>query len=416
MARSTVFRYKDHDRDAQAVGRALNVRAVLLGRVSQRDKRVVLNVELVSVADGSQLWGEQYDRNFAEMGAVEEAIAKEVAEKLRLRLTGEQKQRLGRKQTQNAEAFQLYLKGRHHWNKRTEEGLKKAIQCFEEALAIDPVYALANAGLADCYNLPHFGALSPREAGLRAKAAAVKALEIDENLAEARAALAFAKFEFDWDWAGAEREYKRAIELNPNYAPAHYGYGSYLQVLGRFDEAVAELRRAEELDPLSLIISVNVGFVHYCERRYDQAIEQYHKTLELDARFAWAHYMLGLANLEKRKSQEAITALERARHLDDSPVILAGLGHALARSGERAKAIEVLDQLQELSKERPVAAYDVATVHAGLGDKEQAFACLEKAYEDRGLWMPLLRVDPTLDSLHSDPRFTELLRRMKFPP
>jgi TolB-like protein/Tfp pilus assembly protein PilF len=416
MARSTVFRYKGRDLDAQAVGRALNVRAVLLGRVSLRDNRVLIKADLVVVADGSRLWGEDYDRDLAEVGAVEEAIAKEIAENLRLRLNSEQKKRLTKRQTQNAEAYQLYLKGRYHWNKRTEEGLKKAVQCLEEALAIDPAYALAYAGLADCYNLPHLGALTTREAGRRAKAAAVKALEFDANLAEAHASLAFAKFQFDWDWAGAESGFKRAIELNPNYARAHHAYGSYLLALGRFDEALAAIKRAEELDPLSLIINHWLAFVYYNSRRFDRAIEQCHKTLELDAQFAWAHSLLGLAYGQKGMYAEAFTALEEAWRLDEIPEFLASLGYTLAKSGQREKALKALDQLQVPLKGRPVAPYEIATIYAGLDDKEQAFACLEKAYEDRGLWLPLLRVDPMLDSLHSDPRFADLLRRMNFPP
>jgi eukaryotic-like serine/threonine-protein kinase len=416
MARSTVFRYKGCDVDAQEVGRALNVRAVLTGRVAQRDDRVIIKTDLVDVAVGSQLWGEHYDRNLAEMGAVEEAIAKSIAEKLRLRLTSEQKKRLSRRHTPNAEAYQLYLKGLYHWNKRTEEGLTKAVQCFEEALSIDPDYALAYAGLADCYNLPHFGVLSPREAYPRSKAAAAKALEFDENLAEAHAALAFARFAFDWDWAGAESGFRRAIELNPNYARARHGYSSYLLALGRFDEALAQIKRAEELDPLSLISSHFVGLVYYNSRRCDQAIKQFRKTLELDARFPWAHSALGLAYAQTGMYAEAIAALEEAWRLDESPVVLAGLGYVLAKSGQREKALKVLDQLQELATGRPVAPYDIATVYAGLDDKEQAFAWLEKAYEERGLWLPLLRVDPMLGSLHSDARFAELLRRMNFPP
>ncbi len=417
MARSTVFRYKGRDINAQEAGRALNVRAVLTGRVSQRDNRVSIKTELVNVADGSQLWGENYDRALAEMGAVEEAIAKEIAENLRLPLTSEQKKRLSRRQTQNAEAYQLYLKGRFHWNKRTEEGVKKAIQCLEEALAIDPAYALAYAGLADCYNLPHLGALLPREAGPRAKAAAAKALEIDDNLSEAHAALAFAMYTFDWDWAGTEREYERAIELNPNSARAHHGYSSYLTALARFDEALAEIQRAVQLDPLVLIISYNVGLAYFYARRYDQAIAHYHKTLELDARFPWAHCALGLTFALMGRYPEAIAAVEEAWRLEENPIILASMAYILARSGQRAKALRMLDQLQERIKGHPVAAYAYVTaiVHAGLGDKEQAFVWLQKAYDERGQWLPLLRVDPTLDSLHSDPRFAELAGRMNFP-
>jgi tetratricopeptide (TPR) repeat protein len=290
------------------------------------------------------------------------------------------------------------------------------VRCFEAALAIDPAYALAYAGLADCYNLPHLGALPPREAGRQAKAAAAKALEIDESLAEPHAALAFARFQFDWDWAGAESGFQRAIELNPNYARARHAYSSYLVAMGRFDEALAEAKRAVELDPLSLIINHNVGVAYFHARRYDHAIAHFRQTLELDAQFAWAHTGLGFSYGQKGMYPEAITALEEAWRLEESPVALAGLGYTLAISGQREQALRVLDQLQELSKAYPVAPYDMATVCAGLSDKEQAFAWLEKAYEDRGLWLPLLRVDPTLDSLHSDPRFAELLWRMNLPP
>ncbi len=412
MARSTVFRFKGKDLDPREVGRKLNVRAVLTGRLLRPGNRVLIKAELVDVADGAQLWSGQYNREFGEVFDVEEALAREIAEKLRLRLSGEQEQRLARRYTDNVEAYQLYLKGLYHWNRRTEEGLKKAIQFFERALAIDPAYALAYAGLADCFNLPHFGALAPQEAYPRAKAAAAKALEIDENLAEAHVALAFAQFAFDWDWGAAESGFQRAIELNPNYARAHHASSSYLLVMGRFDEALTEAKQAVQLDPLSLIINHHLGLVHFHARRYDQAIEQYQKTLELDAQFAWARCALGLAYGQKGMYPEAIAALEEAWHLDENPVVLAGLGYTLARSGERQKALNVLDRLQQLSKKRHVAPYDMATIYAGLGDPEQAFRWLEKAYAERGLWVPFLGVDPMFDSLRSDPRLDDLLRRL----
>ncbi len=285
MARSTVFRYKGREADPQAVGHELGVGAVLTGRVSQVGESLIISMELVDVAHGWQLWGEQYNRNPADIFALQEEIAREISGKLRLRLTGEQQQRLTKRYTESTEAYQAYLRGRYHWNKYTREGLKKGTAYFQQAIDLDPGYALAYAGLADSYYRLSNLYLPPREAMPKAKAAAMKALEIEEMLAEAHASLGLVRFWYEWDWQGAEREYKRAIELNPGYAIAPLWYGLQLMALGRFDDALAEMKRAQDLDPLSLVINTNLGGTLYRARRYDQAIEQCRRTLEIDSSF-----------------------------------------------------------------------------------------------------------------------------------
>ena len=314
LARTTVFSYKNRAVDPIKVGRELGVRAVLTGRVVEREGSLIIQADLLDVKDGSQLWGEQYHRKFSDVLAVQEEIAKQISERLRLKLTGEEQKRLTRHHTENAEAYQLYLKGRYYWNKRTAESLNKGVEYFQQAIDKDPNYALAYAGLTDSYSLlgSSTGGLSPKETFSKAKAAAVKALEIDDTLAEAHAALALVHLRYDWDWSATEREIKRAIALNPNYATTYHWYADYLVVMGRLDEAIAQIKRAQELDPLSLIINTVVGLRLYHARQYDQAIEQCQKTLEMDPNFAQAHFALGEAYEQKAKYEEAIAALQKA--------------------------------------------------------------------------------------------------------
>ncbi len=417
MERSTAFRYKGQQPDPQTVGRELKVGAVLMGRVVQRGEALIIQADLVDAVDGSQLWGEQYNRRLSDIFAVQEEIAKEISAKLMLRLTGEEKQRLTKRHTENTEAYQLYLKGRYYWNKRTEEALKKGIEYFQQAIAKDPGYALAYAGLSDSYSvLGYYNYLPPKEAYSRAKGAAAKALEIDDTLAEAHASLANLRH-YDWNWSKAERELKRAIELNPNYATAHHWYGLHLEEMGQFDRAMAEMRRAQELDPLSLIIGTAMGGSFYFARQYDQAIEQLQKTLELDPNFSWAHYLAAWAYEQKGMYEEAVTALKNALTLrGGSPEILARLGHTYAKSGRRDEAMEILDELHDLSKQGHVSSYDVAVIHVGLGDLDQAFALLERAYVERSSRLVYLNVDPLFDCLRSDPRFADLVRRLGLVP
>jgi serine/threonine-protein kinase len=421
MARSTVFHYKGKESDPQKVGHELGVRAVLAGRLLQRGDTVVVQTELVDVDKGSQLWGEQYNRKLADLFAIQEDISQEISEKLRLRLTGEEKVRLTERHVVNPEAYQLYLKGRYYWNKRTEEGFNKAIEDFDQAIEKDPNYALAHAGLADSYILlGEYGLLPPSEAYGKAREAATRALELDDTLGEAHNALAAVKANYDWDWPGAEREYKRAIELNPGYATAHQWYSEMLSWLGRHEEALAEIKRAQQLDPLSLIINTVSGRVLLLAGQNDLAIEQLRKTLEMDPNFAFAHYILGAAYLRKGAFAEAIAEFQGATTL--SPNITgykAGLGYAYGRAGKSAEARKLLSELEELSRRRYVSWLDFEAIYAGLGEKDQAFAFLEKAYEQRDyrLVTGLVYMKVTVpDPWRSDPRFQDLLRRVGLPP
>jgi eukaryotic-like serine/threonine-protein kinase len=419
MARSTVLRYKGQEIDPRKVGRDLHVDAVLTGNLIQRGETLIIKMELVKVEDGSQLWGEQYQRKFSGVLAMQAEIAKQISEKLRLKLTGEEQHRLTKVYTDNAEAYQLYLKGRYYWNRRTPESLNKSIEYFQQAADKDPNYALAYVGLADSYSLlgSPVGGGSPREKFPKAKAAALKALELDDTLAEAYASLVIVRLRYDWDWLVAEREIKRAIELNPNYSMTHLMYADYLRVMGRSDEAIAEIKRAQELEPLSLNTNAVVGVHFYFARQYDQAIEQCQKTLDLDPNFAQAHLFLGWAYVQKARYEEAIAAAKKASSLSPSDLrTVSALGHAYAVSGQTSEAVNILDQLKELSRQRYISPHDMAIIYTGLGEKEQAFAWLDKAYADRSWPLPLLKFDPRFDSLRSDPRFADLVRRIGLAP
>ncbi len=418
MARSTVFRYKGKEADPQKVGQDLRVRAVLSGRLLQRGDTLIVQAELMDVAKGSQLWGGQYNRKAADVFALQEDLSKEISEKLRLRLTGEEKQRLTKRYTANAEAYQLYLKGRYYWNKSTEEGLKKAIGYFNQASEKDPGYALAWAGLAESYAvLGDFSVLAPKETFPRAEAAATKALELDDAVAEAHAALGLVRLEYGWDWAAAEREFRRAIELNPSSPTAHQFYSWYLAAVLRIEESIVEGRRALELDPLSMFRNADLGVSLYVVHQYDRAIEQSQKTLELDPNLDYAHWSLGLAYAQKAMYQESIAHLQKAVAFSGgSPRYVAGLGYAYAVAGRRREARKILDQLNNLSKQKYVSPYFIATVYAGLGEKEKALEGLEKAYQERDNWLAYVKLEPEFDPLRSDPRFADLMRRIGLPP
>ena len=413
MARSTMFRYKGHDADPQAVGRELRVRAVLSGRLHQVGNQVGINVELVDSTDGSQLWGEQYAREIADLMKLQEEMSREIAEKLRLRLTGAEKKKLKKRTTENSEAYQLYLKGRYHWNKRTEESVKRGIGFFREAIESDPSFASAYAGLADSFvtlatNVP----LPPNDTMPTAKAAAMRAIEIDEGLADAWASLAAVRWWFDWDWSGAEEAYRRAIELNPNYATAHDGYAMLLCARGRFDEAIAQITKAGDLDPLSLIIAVHAGWPFYFARDYDAAIRRFRKALELDENFVPAQGWLGMALGQQQRYDEAIDTFERALEVERIPILMAMLAHTHAIAGNRAEAHSILATLRELSLTRYISPYDIAVVHAGLGDPRAALLQLEAAYEERSTWLVFLAIDPRLDPIREEAEFRELVDKL----
>ena len=415
MARSTVFRYKGRDADPLQVGEELGVRTVLTGRLRLFDDRLIIVTELVDTADGALLWGEQYNREQADIFAVQEEIAQEISEKLQLKLTGEEKERLAKRYTDDTEAYHLYLKGRYFWNKRTQDALEKGLDYFKQAIDTDPSYALAYSGLADSYALLGV-ALPPRDAFPRAIAASLRALEIDDTVAEAHTSFAFARMFFEWDYAGAEGEFKRAIELNPNYATAYQWYGRLLSALGRHDESISNLQMAQALDPLSLSINTGVGVSYYMARRYTDAIEQYRKTLEMDRGFAVAHEHMGSALLQAGVFDEAIKAFEAAERINENDIGLrASLGHALAVSGRKDEAEAIVAELLSASKQRYVSPYFMVELQAGLGHTDTVFEWLERCYTDHAPHMIFLNVEPKLDPLRSDPRFGNLLRRMNLP-
>ncbi|MGI8545472.1 MAG: protein kinase domain-containing protein [Aridibacter sp.] len=413
-ARSSVFRYKDKNTPPQKIGRELNVQAILNGRIVQFDNNLTLHIELVDASTEKVLWKADYNRDTTDLIALQSDIARDVSQKLQLRLSGADKQRVSKSYTENTEAYQLYLKGRFYWNKRTDEGLRKSVEYFNQAIEKDPNYALAYAGLADSYVIfPGFAVSPPKVAYPQAKAAAEKALALDETLAEAHAALGLILFAYEWNAAESSREFQRAIELNPNYATAHHWYGNQnLLYTGQFDKAIAEMKLAQEIDPLSLIVNADLGDTYFYARRYDKAIEQLKKTLELDENFYYAHYELGMAYQMKGSFAEAIAHYQKARELNDDPHVLALLVHIYAASGKRSEALKMMSELEELAKERYVPAYNLAIAYAGLKENDKAFVWLEKSYESRTSRMTILQVDPFLDNLRTDPRLNDLINRV----
>jgi serine/threonine-protein kinase len=414
IARSSAFRYKGKETDPLKAGKELGVRTVLTGRLLQRGDNLSISVELTDVRENKQLWGEQYEQKVADLLTMQHNLAKDISTNLRLKLSGAEQSRVTNHYTQNPAAYQLFLKGRFYWNERTGEALKKSIDYFNQAIEIDPTDARSYAGLADAFVLvPNYSAGSPQEYYPRAKAAARRALELDETLAEAHTSLAQALFAYDWNFAESRKEFQRAIELNPNYATARHWYAnSVLLALGRFDEAIAEGKRARELDPLSLIINADLGADYFYSRQYDNAIEQLRKTIEMDQNFYTAHYFLGMAYAMKGDFQEAVAAYRRALALSDDPFVMAYLGHTFAASGKREEALKILNQLKTIAKNRYVPAYSFAILYAAIGDQGEAFRWLEKLYEDRAFDIAYLKVDPFFDKLRTDPRFADLARRV----
>jgi serine/threonine-protein kinase len=410
---SSVARYKNKDVDPQDAGRALKVQAILTGRLVHHGDQVAINTELVEVRDNRQIWGGQYNPNVSDTLAIQEQISREISDKLRLRLSGQDKQRMTRGATEDRAAYQLYLQGRYQWNKQTLEGLQESIDYFQQAVTKDPKYALAYAGQADSYaQLADFNVLPTREVLPKVKSAAAKSLELDEAGAEAHTSLAWAKFH-EWDWAGAEKEFKRAIELNPSYPTAHSWYGEYLMVQGRFDEALVEMNRASELNPLSPALNLALGYRFYYAHQYPAAIEQIQKTLAMDAKFMPAHVFLGRAYVQKGSYPEAIAEMRKALDLSEGDTNeLAALGHAYAVSHQAGEAKKILDQLKERSQQTYVQPSLIALIHVGLGDKNQAFDWLQKAYDDRSAGLLYLKVDPAFDGVRPDPRFLDLIRKV----
>lgn len=418
IARSSVFRYKGREVDPQTVGRELGVRAILTGRITQRGDNLVISAELVDVNNNHRIWGDQYDRKLTDIIAVQSELSREISGQLRLTLSGDEQKRVTRHYTENTAAYQAYLKGRYYWNKRTGDDLRKSIEYFEQATRTDPTYALAYAGLADCYLIiPNYTSIPAQEAYLKAKAAALKALELDDSLAEAHASLGGIRVDYEWDFPGAENELKRAIELNPNYATAHHWYAQYLSEMGRHQEAIAQVKQAQELDPLSLIINSVVGDTYIKARQYDQAIEQLRKTIEMDKNFIRSHRYLGNAYQEKGMYNEAITEFQTASTLaGEDPEKAArrasDLRAAYAASGAKGYWEKQLEFLKEDATSGNVSPYSFASVYARLNKTDETLKWLEKAFRERDPYLVYLKIDPQFDYLRSDSRIMDLMRRI----
>jgi serine/threonine-protein kinase len=414
MSRDSAFRYKGKDVDAKTVGSALGVRAVFKGRVTERADNLDISAELIDARDDSHIWGEQYSRKSSDVFVLQGEIAKQMTTALRMRLSGEDEKRITKSYTRNPEAYQDYLKGRYWLNKRTPDSLNKSIDFFQQAIQKDPAYALAYSGLADSYSgLIANGVVPPKDAYPKARQAALRALEIDETISEVHISLGQVN-EQAWDWLDAEREFQRAIALNPADANAHFSYGVVLRRMGRLEDSISEHRRALELDPLSIPNNGWLGVTFYQARRYDEATEQLRKTLEMEPNYVQGHYYLGMVFLQRSMFNEAIAEFGKARAIAPRFVYpISALGYAYGTAGKRTQAREMLDKLTELSKQEYVLPASKAIIYAGLGEKDNAFEWLEKGYEERSLGGgETIKVDPVWDSLRSDPRFTDLLRRM----
>ena len=417
IAQSTVFRYKGRKMDPQAVGRELNVKAVLTGRMMQSGGSLRIGTELVDVATGTQLWGAQYNRAPGDIFAIQDEISNEISENLRLKLTRAEKKRLTKRQTHDVEAYGLYLKGRHHWNRWTEEGFYKAIEYFQQAAEKDPSYGLAYAGVADSYVLLGWNSyLPPKDAFPKGKAAAMEALRLEPELSEAHTPTAAGLWLHDWKWPEAEKEFERSVALNPCYPTANHWYAEYLMTMGRHDEAIARMKKSQELDPLSLIISVAIGWTYYMARRYEDALQQIRRTFELDPNYPVANWVLGLVLRKMGRFDEAIAEGEKGvRASGGSPLIRASLAQSFGAAGKTKEARKILDDLTILAKQKYVAPYFLAGIYVGLGDEERATEFLEKSYEEHSHWLIYLHLDPGMDGLRSNLRFQELLRRVGLP-
>lgn len=416
VARTSCFAFKGHHADIREIGRKLNVETLLEGSVRKVGKRLRITAQLVNVSDGYHLWSERYDRDMEDVFAIQDEISLAIVEKLKVRLLKEDQVALTKRFTVDAEAHNLYLKGRYFWNKRSRDGFEKAIEYFKKAIEIDPNYAQAYAGIAVSYSdLPNYSTFLPSEAYPLAKEAALKALEIDDEIAEAHTALGLIKSDYEWDWAGAEKEFKQAIELNPAYETAHHWYAFLLTYLGRSDEAIAEIRRAHELDPLSLAVNRNLGFLYYLSRRYDEALEMLHRAVEMDPDFTYTHFMMGLAYLRKGQFDRAIKVLQRERELTGgvNPIVVIPLGVAYVRMGDRAKAEEILAGVEERMKHEYVSPFYISQLHFALGKIDTGFEFLEKAYTERDIFLRTIKRMPVEEEVTQDPRFTALLKKMK---
>ena len=414
---SSVRKYAGIEQDAVAAGREQKVDAVLDGQIQKSGEKIRVTVRLVRVVDGASIWGSQFDEKVTDIFRVQDSISERVAGVLALKLTGEEKERLAKSYTDNTEAYQLYLMGRYHVNRLTDEGFLKSLEYFQQAIEKDPNFALAHAGLAGSYNaLAGFNVRPPKEVYPKARSAVLTALNLDPLLAQAHTELAMVNLTFDWDWTAAEREFKRAIELSPSDSDAHYYYSFYLTFMGQFDYAISEMRKAQELDPVSLVKLTGLAQVLLIARRYDEALEQCRKALEMDPNLGFAHWLRGLAYTYKGAYEPAIRALQKSIPLSgDSADEPASLAHAYALAGKTTEAQKILEELKQQAKRKFISPGAIADLYGALGDKDQAFALLDKAVEERDNMVILLKVEPMFDPLRPDPRFASLLRRVGFP-
>lgn len=420
ISRTSVMRYKGVRRPLPEIAQELNVDGVVEGSVLRIGDRVRITAELIHGPSDTHLWAESYERDLRDVLALQGEVAQAIAAEIRIKVTPHERARLARKRGVVREAHEAYLKGRYYWNKRTPDAFRKSLEHFQQAIETDPAYALAYAGVADAYVIlgsVFHEMLSPREAMPRARAAAKKALEIDETLGEAHAALAYISALHDYDWEAAEKGFQRALALNPGYATARHWYALHLAYQGKLDQAQAEIERAREIDPLSLQINTDMVGVFYLRRAYDQAVEQARKTLDLDATFPDAHLMLALAYKQKGMYAEALAEGEKAASFSaHSAVSLGCIGGCCAARGKKGDARKIIEELQKLSKRQYVSSFFVAWIYANLRDKEASLAHLEQAYSERSTYLAVIKVEPTLDFLRSDPRFQDLLRRVGLPP
>jgi TolB-like protein/DNA-binding winged helix-turn-helix (wHTH) protein/Tfp pilus assembly protein PilF len=418
ISRATAMAYKDSRKPLSEIARDLNVDGVVEGTVLRAGNRVRITAELVQVSTDRHLWAETYESQVGDILTLQGQVTSAIVNEVSVQLSPEDQKRLASSPSPvNAEAYEDYLKGRYYWNKRSDEGINKAIEYFEDATKKDPNYALGYAGLADCYSVMGstiVGTMPAAEAAPKAKAAAQKALEIDNSLGEAETSLASVRFNYDWDWPAAASGFQRAIELNPSYATAYQRYSLYLMAMGRPRESLEQINLARQLDPLSLSINFSLGWRLYMARHYDQAIEQLRNTLEMDPNFALVHLVLGETYEQKGDFQQAIEQLQKATAASpNSPLMEAGLGHAYGAAKKMSEARAILNQLMEQSRKQYVAPFYIAIVYAGLGENEKAMDWLEKAYEDRSNGLVFIKVDPELGSLRANARFKELQNKMR---